>query len=79
MTTNNELSTTNVTQNKANTKPIQTQTKPISEKPKMSLNKVSKKDYDNNPALPLRQNKPNSNPIPQEPKMKVVPHDIGKE
>ena len=52
-----------VRKNKPKTNPIQTQTNPISEKPKMNLNFYSTKDYDNKP--PLRapgkqtQNEPN--------------------
>ena len=56
-----------VRKNKPNTNPIQTQTNPISEKPKMNLNFYSTKDYENKPPLraPAKQtqNKPNSNPI----------------
>ena len=56
-----------VRKNKPKTNPIQTQTNPISEKPKMNLNFYSTKDYDNKPRLraPGKQTqfKPNSNPI----------------
>ena len=41
-----------VRKNKPKTNPIQTQTNPISEKPKMSLNFYSTKDYDNKPRFP---------------------------
>ena len=57
-----------VRKNKPKTNPIQTQTNLISEKPKMTLNFYSTKDYDNKPPLrpPAKQTqfKPNSNPIP---------------
>jgi len=49
--------------NKPNTKPIQTQTNPITEKPKMNVNKVLTKDYEKNHPRGLRKNKPNTNPI----------------
>jgi len=42
--------------------PKRTQTNPISEKPKMNVNASLRRNYDNNLVLPLRQNKPNSNP-----------------
>jgi len=38
----------------------------------MSVNVYSTKNYDNNPAPRLRQNKANSNPIRQKPKMNVT-------
>ena len=43
--------------------------KPNSPEPKMSVNVSLTRNYENNPALPLRQNKPNSNPIPRKRKM----------
>ena len=59
-----------VRKNKPNTNPIQTQTNPISEKPKMTLNSYWTNDYDNeqrtinNERYSKRtQNEPNSNPI----------------
>ena len=50
-------------QNKPNSKPIQTQTNPISENPKMNVNVAFTRNYHNNQALPLRKNKPKTNPI----------------
>jgi len=59
-TVNNEL------KNKPNSNPIQTQTKPIAEKPKMNVNKVLTKNYENKPHFWAKskqtQNKPNTNP-----------------
>ena len=52
--------------------PKRTQTKPISEKPKMSVNKVLTKDYENIYPCGVPKNKPNSNPIPQKAKMNVT-------
>jgi len=49
--------------NKANSNPIQTQTKPISEKAEMNVNKVLAKDYENKPRFRPNQNKPNTKPI----------------
>ncbi len=49
------------------TNPIQTQyepkTNPIPERPKMNVTSILTKDYENETAFALRQNKPNSNPI----------------
>ena len=39
--------------------PKQSQTNPISEKPKMNVNKVLTKDYENQPLRRLPENKPN--------------------
>ena len=52
-------------ENKANTKPKQTQTNPISEKPQMNVNSILTKDYENIYPCGVPKNKPNSNPIPQ--------------
>ncbi len=41
------------------TNPIQTQSNPISEKPKMNANVYATKDYENKTAFRLEQNKPN--------------------
>jgi hypothetical protein len=46
-------------ENKPNSKPIQSQTNPISEKPKTNASVYFTRNYENNPTLPLRQNKPN--------------------
>jgi len=57
-----------VRKNKPKTNPIQTQTNPISEKPKMNLNFYSTKAYDNKPPLrpPAKQTqfKPNQTQFP---------------
>ena len=50
------------------TNPIQTQYKPNLRKPKMNVNKVLTKDYENNPPGGLRKNKPNSKPISPPPR-----------
>ena len=49
-------------------KPKQTQTNPISEIPKMNVNSIVTKDYENTCPCGAPKNKPNSNPIPQKPK-----------
>ena len=71
-----------VRKNKPNTNPKQTQTNPISEKPKMNLNFYSTKDYDNKPRLRApgkqTQNKPNSNPISPPPKSPPLPITHGR-
>ncbi len=46
-------------ENKANTKPIKTNTNPIPEKPKMKLNSYSTKDYENKRLCRCGQNKLN--------------------
>ncbi len=51
------------TQFKPNTKPIQSQNKPNSQKAKMNVSSFLTKDYENETAFRLRQNKPNTNPI----------------
>jgi len=50
-------------QNKANSKPIQTQSNPISEMPKMNVNIYYTEDYKNKWLRRVRKNKPNTNPI----------------
>jgi hypothetical protein len=45
------------------TNPIQTQSNPISSKPKMNANVFVTKDYENETAFRLQKNKTNSNPI----------------
>ena len=45
------------------TKPIQTQSNPISSKAKMNANVFVTKDYENETAFRLQKNKTNSNPI----------------
>ena len=57
--------------NKPNSKPIQTQTNPISEKPKMNVNSIVSKDYEDFCPCGAPKNKPNSNPISQKRKMNV--------
>jgi hypothetical protein len=49
-------------ENKPNSKPIQTQTNPISQKPKMNVNFFITKDYENKCLRSLPQNKPKTNP-----------------
>jgi hypothetical protein len=49
--------------NKPNSKPIQTQTKPICSEAKMGVNICFTRNYVNNPAMRLPQNKPKTNPI----------------
>ncbi len=44
--------------NEPKTNPIQSQTKPISERPKMCANSLLAKDYENKTAFRLEQNKP---------------------
>jgi len=54
------------TQNKPNTKPIQSQTNPIPEKPKMNVTSILTKDYENKPPSSPKKTKPiqtQSNPI----------------
>ena len=48
--------------NKPNSKPIQTQTNPIAERPKMNVNLFTTKDYEEKCGLRLWKNKPNTNP-----------------
>jgi len=68
-----------VRKNKPKTNPIQTQTNPISEKPKMNLNFYSTKDYDNKPRFraPGKQTqfKPNQTqfPLAQSPHSSQLP------
>jgi len=45
------------------TNPIQSQSKPISEKAKMNVTKVLTKNYENIANWALFENKPNTNPI----------------
>ena len=49
--------------NLVKTNPIQTQTNPISEMPKMSVNKVLTKDYENEPLWGINPIQTQSNPI----------------
>jgi len=49
-------------QNKPNSKPIQTQSNPISSKAKMSVNIYYTEDYENKCLQRVRKNKPNTNP-----------------
>ena len=51
--------------------PKRTQTNPISEKPKMNVNSIVTKDYENIYPCGVPKNKPNSNPISQKAKMDV--------
>jgi len=51
------------TQFKPNSNPIQTQSKPISEKPKMNVNKVSTKDYNNEQRTMNNERLCKTNPI----------------
>jgi hypothetical protein len=51
--------------------PIQSQSNPISKKPKMNVNLTLTKDYRKNGAFAVRKNKPNSNPISRKAKMTV--------
>jgi hypothetical protein len=46
--------------------------KPISQRPKMSATVHFTRNYENNPAPRLRQNKPKTKPISEEPKMNVT-------
>ena len=68
-----------VRKNKPKTNPIQTQTNPIPEKPKMNLTFYSTKDYDNKPPRPKRKNEPKTNPkrtqfpLPQSPHSSQLP------
>ena len=48
--------------NKPNSKPIQTQSNPISEKPKMDISSILTKHYENIPLFTRGENKPNTNP-----------------
>ena len=54
------------------TNPIQTQTNPISEKPKLNVNSIVTKDYENICPCGAPKNKPNSKPILQECKMSAT-------
>jgi hypothetical protein len=49
--------------------PIQTQSNPISEKPKMNVNLYVIEDYRKKDDFAVQKNKPNSNPISEKPKM----------
>ncbi len=51
------------TQFKANQTQYKANTNPIPEMSKMNANAFSQKDYENETAFGLRQNKPNTNPI----------------
>ena len=55
--------------NKPNSNPIQSQTNPIRQEPKMNVNVAFTRNYHNNPALPGDKNKPNSKPILQKAQM----------
>jgi hypothetical protein len=48
--------------NKPNSNPIQTQTNPITKRPKMNVNKVLTRGYENKRLRRCAENKPNSNP-----------------
>jgi len=50
-------------ENKPNSKPIQTQSNPISSKAKMSVNIYYTEDYENKWLRRVRKNKPNTKPI----------------
>jgi hypothetical protein len=45
------------------TNPIQTQSNPISERPKMNISKIITMNYKNISRWRVKKNKPNSNPI----------------
>ena len=49
------------------TNPIQTQSKPISEKAKMNVNSLKTKDYRKKDDFAVQKNKPNSKPIKPNP------------
>jgi len=49
--------------NKAKTKPIQSQTNPIPEKPKMNVTSILTKDYERNDIFAVPENKAKTNPI----------------
>ena len=52
--------------------PKRTQTNPISEMPKMNVNSIVTKDYENIYPCGVPKNKPNSNPIPQKAQMNAT-------
>ena len=58
-------------ENKPNSNPIQSQTNPISEKPKMSVSSITTKHYENICPLAVLKNKPNSKPISQMPAINI--------
>ena len=60
--------------NKPNSNPIQTQTNPITKRPKMNVNKVLTKDYENFRLCRRAENKPNSNP--NKPNFKLFAADV---
>jgi len=53
------------------TNPIQTQSNPISKRPKMNVNVFFTKDYENKTTLRPQKNKAKTNPISKRPKMNV--------
>ena len=55
-------------ENKPNSKPIQTQTNPISETPKINISSIVTKYYENIYPCAAPKNKPKTNPISQEPR-----------
>ena len=52
-----------VDENKPNSNPIQTQTNPIAERPKINANSILTKDYEDISACEAAKNKPKTNPI----------------
>ena len=50
------------------TNPIQSQSKPISEKAQMNVNSLITKDYRKKDDFAVQKNKPNSKPISERPK-----------
>jgi hypothetical protein len=65
--------------NKANSKPIQSQSKPIKanfQKARMNINKVLTKDYENKSNWAICENKANTNPIRTQSKPILTPAQV---